>query len=87
MAKGETRLMEDLTDNGSTENINKGDLENASGPTGENEETPETTESKAKTVADEDMESMMDLYEESFKRFEIIAPNPKRTKNKYHLYG
>lgn len=69
MAKGETRLMEDLTDNGSTENINKGDLENASGPTGENEETPETTESKAKTVADEDMESMMDLYEESFKRF------------------
>lgn len=61
--------MEDLTDNGSTENINKGDLENASGPTGENEETPETTESKAKTVADEDMESMMDLYEESFKRF------------------
>ena len=47
--------MEDLTDNGSTENINKGDLENASGPTGENEETPETTESKAKTVADEDM--------------------------------
>lgn len=61
--------MEDLTDNGSTENINKGDLENASGPTGENEETPETTESKAKPVADEDMESMMDLYEESFKRF------------------
>ncbi|MBW2513733.1 MAG: 30S ribosomal protein S1 [Deltaproteobacteria bacterium] len=61
--------MEDLTDSGSTENINKGDLENASGPTGENEGTPETPESTAKPAADDDMESMMDLYEESFKRF------------------
>jgi small subunit ribosomal protein S1 len=61
--------MEDLTDNASTENINKGDVENASGPTGENEGTPETPDSKVKPVADDDMESMMDLYEESFKRF------------------
>ena len=33
MAKGVTRLMEELTDNSATENINKGDLENDSGPT------------------------------------------------------
>ena len=69
MAKGVTRLMEDLTDNSSTENINKGNLENDSAPAGESEETPDTSESEVKQVAEDDMESMMDLYEESFKRF------------------
>lgn len=68
MAKGVTRLMEDLTDKSSTEN-NKGDLENDSAPTGEIEEAPEASESDAKQVAEDDMESMMDMYEESFKRF------------------
>jgi small subunit ribosomal protein S1 len=63
--------MEDLTDNSSTENINKGDLEQDSAPTGENEDTPDTSEveSEVEQVAEDDMESMMDLYEESFKRF------------------
>jgi len=69
MAKGVTRLMEDLTDNSSTESNNTGDLENDSTPNGDIEETPEMTESDVKQVADDDMESMMDLYEESFKRF------------------
>jgi small subunit ribosomal protein S1 len=71
MAKGVTRLMEDLTDNSSTENINKGDLEQDSAPTGENEDTPDTSEVEVEVeqVAEDDMESMMDLYEESFKRF------------------
>jgi len=61
--------MEDLTDNSSTESNNTGDLENDSTPNGDIEETPEMTESDVKQVADDDMESMMDLYEESFKRF------------------
>jgi small subunit ribosomal protein S1 len=61
--------MEDLTDNSSTENNNKGDLENDSAPNADIEETPEVSESDAKQAADEDMESMMDMYEESFKRF------------------
>ncbi len=69
MAKGVTRLMEDLTDNSSTENNNKGDLENDSAPAGEIEETQEASESDVTQAADDDMESMMDLYEESFKRF------------------
>ena len=60
--------MEDLTDKSSTEN-NNSDLENDSAPTGEIEEAPETSESDAKQVAEDDMESMMDMYEESFKRF------------------
>jgi len=69
MVKGVTRLMEDLTDNSSTENINKGGLENDSAPADESEETPASSEPEVKQVAEDDMESMMDLYEESFKRF------------------
>ncbi len=69
MAKGVTRLMEDLTNNSSTESNNKGDLETDSTPNGDIEETPEVSESDVKQLADDDMESMMDLYEESFKRF------------------
>ncbi len=60
--------MEDLTNNSSTENINKDDLENDSAPVDQMEETPDASESDAKQTAD-DMESMMDMYEESFKRF------------------
>jgi small subunit ribosomal protein S1 len=69
MAKGVTRLMEDLTDNSSTENINKGDLQNDSGPPGGGDKTPDTSASEVKQVAGDGQESMMDLYEESFKRF------------------
>jgi len=61
--------MEDLTDNSSTESNNTDDLENDSTPNGDIEETPEVPGSDVKQVADDDMESMMDLYEESFKRF------------------
>jgi small subunit ribosomal protein S1 len=68
MAKGVTRLMEDLTDNSSTENINKDDVEIDSASNAEIEETPDASESEATQMAD-DMESMMDMYEESFKRF------------------
>jgi small subunit ribosomal protein S1 len=68
MAKGVTRLMEDLTDNSSTENIKKSDLENHSAPIDQVEEKPETSGSDVKQETD-DMESMMDMYEESFKRF------------------
>ena len=70
MAKGVTRLMEDLTDNNSTENNNKGDLEDNSAPNTEIDETPEVSEPDVNQVSDDDdMESMMDMYEESFKRF------------------
>ena len=68
MAKGVTRLMEDLTDNSSTENINKSDLEKDSASAGQSETTTEVSGSDVKQVTD-DMESMMDMYEESFKRF------------------
>jgi small subunit ribosomal protein S1 len=61
--------MDDLTDNSSTENIKNGDLENDTAPNGEIEDTPDASESVVKQVADDDMESMMDMYEESFKRF------------------
>ena len=64
--------MEDLTDNNSTENINKSDLQDDPGQVGGSEEVTTTAASGAsevKQAAGDDMESMMDLYEESFKRF------------------
>ena len=60
--------MEDLTDNGSTEeNINKQDTQNASEEDQSSQARSEPAPANSGT--EEDMESMMDLYEESFKRF------------------
>jgi small subunit ribosomal protein S1 len=60
--------MEDLTDKGSKEeNTNEQEPQNASGEEQSNQEASEPTPSTS--GPEEDMESMMDLYEESFKRF------------------
>ncbi len=60
--------MEDLTDNGSTEeNIDKQDSQSVS-EEGQSNQTP-SEQIPANSDTEEDMESMMDLYEESFKRF------------------
>jgi len=68
MAKGVTGLMEDLTDKGSTEeNINEEDTQSASEEEQSNQASSEAEPANSGT--EEDMESMMDLYEESFKRF------------------
>ena len=69
MAKGVTHLMEERKDNSAAENIDEGDLKNESEPAADNENTPDTSEVEAKKVSDNDMESLMDMYEESFKRF------------------
>jgi small subunit ribosomal protein S1 len=70
MAKGVTRLMEELTDNNATENSEKDDMENDSGSPDEMQETAgDMSASEENQPEDDDMESMMDLYEESFKRF------------------
>ena len=70
MAKGVTRLMEDLTDNNATEDNNKGEMEIDSDSTSEAEETQDdASASDDQQPAEDDMESMMDMYEESFKRF------------------
>lgn len=68
MAKGVTGLMEDLTDKGSTEeNINE--EETQSPPEEAQSDQASSESSPANSGPEEDMESMMDLYEESFKRF------------------
>ncbi len=60
--------MEDLTDKGSTEeNINEEDTQSASEEEQSNQASSEAEPANSGT--EEDMESMMDLYEESFKRF------------------
>ena len=65
--------MEELTSSSSTEkNVNKSDLQSDAGQTGQSEEMPNASTPggpEAKKAAGDDMESMMDLYEESFKRF------------------
>ena len=60
--------MEDLTNNDSTEeNINEEDSQNVS-EEGQSSQSP-SEQAEASPSTEEDMESMMDLYEESFKRF------------------
>jgi small subunit ribosomal protein S1 len=62
--------MEELTDNNATENSEKDDMENDSGSPDEMQETAgDMSASEENQPEDDDMESMMDLYEESFKRF------------------
>ena len=60
--------MEDLTDNDSKEeNINKKDAQGSS--EGDQANQAPSEPARANSGTEEDMESMMDLYEESFKRF------------------
>jgi len=60
--------MEDLTDNGSKEE-NMDNQDSQSGSEEEQSNTASSDSTAANSGTEEDMESMMDLYEESFKRF------------------
>ena len=83
MAKGVTRLMEDLTDNNLTEDIKKSDLENVAGPGDESEEISDTLESDAKETAEDikksDLENVAGPGDESEEISDTSESDAKET--------